>query len=173
MKINKNTITFEKKDSILFNGKIISNGHFAVDLEKIFCFKFKFPDDKLTAAFINKQQFTKEGSSIKVGDDCTWMPNLEAAFTNTNPQYEGFITDFRYQKAILIINPQTEKRAWVDSQYLELLTNQEIIISDEHSPIYTANKSICVMPIRVSLDIDTNKMLDEVVKVICNYEANK
>lgn len=173
MKIKNNTVTFEKKDNIMFDGKIISDGHFAVNLEEIFCFKFKFPEDKLTAAFINKQQFMKEGSSIQIGDKCTWMPNLQAAFTNTNPQYEGFITDFSYQKATLIINPQTEKRAWVDSQYLELLTNQEIIISDEHSPIYTTNKSICVMPIRVSSNIDTINMLDEVVKVICKYEANK
>jgi len=173
MKINKNTITFEKKDNILFNGKIISNGHFAMDLEKIFCFKFKFPDDKLTAAFINKQQFVKEGSRIQIGEECTWMPNLEAAFTNSNSQYEGFITDFSFREATLIINPQTESRAWIDPLYLELLINQEIIISDGNSPVYTGEKSICVMPVRVSLDLDVMKMLDEVVKSICRYEANK
>ena len=173
MKINKNTITFEKKDSILFNGKIISNGHFAMDLEKIFCFKFKFPDDKLTAAFINKQQFMKEVSSIKVGEDCTWMPNLGAAFTNSNPQYEGLITDFSFREATLVINPQTEKRAWIDPLYQELFLTQDIIISDENAPVYTAEKSICVMPVRVSSDPDVMKMLDEVVKSICRYEANK
>lgn len=173
MKINKNTITFEKKDNILFNGKIISNGYFAVDLEKVFCFKFKFPDDKLTAAFINKQQFTKEGSSIKVGDDCTWMPNLEAAFTNTNVPFDGVITDFSFREATLIINPQTESRAWIDTLYLELFLTQDIIISDENSPVYTAEKSICVMPVRVSSDLDVMKMLDEVVKSVCRYEANK
>jgi len=173
MKINKNTITFEKKDSILFNGKIISDGHFAMDLEKIFCFKFKFPDDKLTAAFINKQQFTKEGSSIKVGEDCTWMPNLEAAFTNTDVPLDGVITDITYKSTILIVNYQTESRAWIDPLYRELLINQEIIISDENAPVYTAEKSICVMPVRVSSDLDVMKMLDEVVKSVCRYEANK
>lgn len=173
MKINKNTITFEKKDRILFNGKIISNGHFAVDLEKIFCFKFKFPDDKLTAAFINKQQFTKEGSRILIGDKCTWMPNLEAAFTNTDVPLDGVITDITYRSASLIVNYQTESRAWIDPLYLELFLTQDIIISDENSPVYTVEKSICVMPVRVSSDPDVMKMLDEVVKSICRYEANK
>ena len=173
MKIKNNTITFEKKDTIIFDGKIITNGHFAVNLEEIFCFKFKFPDDKLTVAFANKQQFMKEGTSIKIGQAVTWMPNLQAAFTNTNAQYEGFITDFSYKSAILIINPQTENQAWVDSQYMELLSNQEIIISDENSPIYTVNKSICVMPVRITSDWEIMKMLDEVVKTICKYEANK
>jgi len=167
MKIKNNTVTFERSDNILFDYPYISNGHMLIKLDVIFCFKFKFPEDGLTAAFINKQKFHYEHKRAQIGDDCAWLPDFSQIITgyDHNGVVEAEITPLQWEGSRLILSKLTGKHSWIDESMRELLQG-EIRIKDECSPIYNligGDIALIVMPLRISRDSDELKMLGNMI----------
>ena len=172
MKIKKDTVTFERNDTVFFDGIIISNGHMAIDTSKVFCFKFKFPDDRLTAAYISKQKFTYQNKQVAVGEDCAWMPNLEAAFSSfkLDEYYEAEITPLQWHDAHCAASYTTGKFAWLDAGYLPLLQGFDPIVKDAYSPVYAlvaGVPAVCITHVLLSKYPTVQKLTDDLVGVLC------
>lgn len=172
MKIRKDTVTFERNDTVFFDGAIISNGHIAVDTSKVFCFKFKFPDDRLTAAYIGKQRFTYQNKQVAVGEDCAWIPNLEAAFSSfkLGEYYEAEITPLQWYDAHCVASYTAGKFAWLGAGYLPLIQGFDPIVKDDRSPVYVlvaGAPAVCIMHVLLSKDPAVKKLTDDLVSVLC------
>lgn len=173
MKIKKDTVTFERNDAIFFDGAIIADGCMAIDTSKMFCFiKFKFPDDCLTAAYISKQKFTYQNKQVAVGEDCAWIPNLEAAFSGfkLGEYYEAKITPLQWHDAHCVASYTAGKFAWLNAGYMPLLQGFDPIVKDDHSPVYAlvaGAPAICIMHVLLSKDQAVQKLTDDLVSVLC------
>ena len=144
----------------------------AVDTNKIFYFKFKFPDDRLTAAYIGKQKFTYQNKQVAVGDACAWIPNLEAAFSifKLGEYYEAEITPLQWYDAHCVASYTTGKFAWLTAGYLPLLQGFDPIVKDAYSPVYAlvaGVPAICIMHVLISKDPTIEKLTDNLIGVLC------
>lgn len=178
MKIKKDTITFERNDEVFFDGAIISDGYMAIDTSKVFCFKFKFPDDRLTAAYIGKQRFTYQKKQVAVGEDCAWIPNLEAAFASfkLGEYYEAEGTPLQWHDAHCVASYTAGKFAWLGAGYTPLLHGFDPIVKDAYSPVYAlvaGVPAVCIMPVHVSKDPAIQKLTDDLVGVLCAQGGGK
>lgn len=172
MKVKKDTITFERNDAVFFDGNIISDGCMAIDTSKVFCFRFKFPDDRLTAAYISKQKFTYQNKQAAVGEACAWMPNLEAAFSvfKVGEYYEAEITPLQWHGAHCVAGYATGKFAWLAAGYLPLLQGFDPIVKNACNPVYAlvaGEPAVCIMHILLSNDPAVQKLTDNLVSALC------
>jgi len=152
MKITKDrdgklTLAFEKKDGIFSKPPFISDGHFLIDLDKCPA-NVKLPTNETTAAFINKEEFTK--SSDQYFDKTPGCaPAIDEMFKGVKKGYSpALVTNLMLTGALqprLIAFNGT--RIWIDNKYSVLFEDKNIKAKDEYSMVVTVDEDTIVMPL--------------------------